>query len=124
LFASGDSRTRARLIEGWPTALRLAGSGDFVSPHVLLVEHVAQQADDFDIIHFHMSPCRLSLRVGASERRLSFTRAVLPETIRLTADRESVDCGAEIDVLLTRHAHDVGVTMLRRRGELQIICDY
>jgi glycosyltransferase involved in cell wall biosynthesis len=61
LFASGDSRTRARLVEGWPTALRLAQSVDFQSPHVLLVEHVAQQADDFDIIHFHMSPFHLPI---------------------------------------------------------------
>jgi glycosyltransferase involved in cell wall biosynthesis len=53
LFASGDSMTTARLNAVVPTALRLAGVKDTVSPHVLMLEQVLSLADTFDIIHFH-----------------------------------------------------------------------
>ena len=56
LFASGDSRTSARLVAAWPRALRLDGpSQDPLAPHVLMLEHVVQRAQDFDIVHFHVS---------------------------------------------------------------------
>lgn len=55
LFASGDSRTRARLVPCWPTALRLAaGCLDRVLPHILAIEMVQSQAHLFDVIHFHI----------------------------------------------------------------------
>ena len=55
LFASGDSRTTATLVAGWPTALRLGGTQDFLAPHLLMLEEVAKRASEFDIIHFHIS---------------------------------------------------------------------
>ena len=56
LFASGDSRTRARLVPVWPRALRLAGEpGDFLMHHLLLVEAVARRAREFDLLHFHIA---------------------------------------------------------------------
>jgi len=55
LFASGDSVTSARLHAGWPTGLRFdAGLRDFQAPHTLMLETVFDQADDFDVLHFHM----------------------------------------------------------------------
>ncbi len=55
LFASGDSRTRARLIPGAPKALRLdASCGEQIAPHVRLIEEVMRRADEFDVIHFHV----------------------------------------------------------------------
>ena len=54
LFASGDSQTRARLVAGCDRALRLQGCTDYMAPHVLLAEQVAQRAHEFDIIHFHI----------------------------------------------------------------------
>ncbi|MGH7069435.1 MAG: glycosyltransferase, partial [Acetobacteraceae bacterium] len=55
LFASGDSKTTARLEAVWPRALRLdPGIRDWVAPHMLLMERVRQQASEFDILHFHM----------------------------------------------------------------------
>ncbi|HJS44154.1 MAG TPA: glycosyltransferase, partial [Gemmatimonadales bacterium] len=55
LFASGDSQTRAKLIPAHPRALRLSGScGGEVAAHTLLIEMVAQRADEFDVIHFHL----------------------------------------------------------------------
>jgi glycosyltransferase involved in cell wall biosynthesis len=55
LFASGDSVTRARLEPVWPRALRLDPSiRDRIAPHMLLMEMVRRQADQFDVLHFHM----------------------------------------------------------------------
>jgi glycosyltransferase involved in cell wall biosynthesis len=55
LFASGDSRSPARLVPGSPRALRLdAACRDPLAHHILLLEKVARQADEFDVIHFHV----------------------------------------------------------------------
>ena len=55
LFASADSITDARLVGVCPRALRLDGAcTDTNGPHVLLMETVMAQAEDFDVIHFHL----------------------------------------------------------------------
>ncbi|HEX2687601.1 MAG TPA: glycosyltransferase family 4 protein [Kofleriaceae bacterium] len=54
LFASGDSRTRARLVPGCPRALRLTGYASALALHLAMVEQVAQRARAFDLIHFHV----------------------------------------------------------------------
>jgi glycosyltransferase involved in cell wall biosynthesis len=54
LFASGDSRTGARLLAPCRRALRLDSScTDHTPHHVLELEMVAEEAKNFDIIHFH-----------------------------------------------------------------------
>lgn len=54
LFASGDSVTHARLFPACKKALRLDPDCiDSLAHHVLMVERVFQQADEFDLIHFH-----------------------------------------------------------------------
>jgi len=54
LFASGDSSTTARLVAAWPEALRLDPTiRDHVAPLITMLETVAQQADEFDVIHLH-----------------------------------------------------------------------
>jgi glycosyltransferase involved in cell wall biosynthesis len=56
LFASGDSRTAAKLVPACPRALRLAGPcQDALAPHLLMLEKVAKCAGQFDILHFHVS---------------------------------------------------------------------
>jgi glycosyltransferase involved in cell wall biosynthesis len=55
LFASGDSVTKARLIAGCRRSLRLDKQCiDQVAHHIVMLEHVFQQAAEFDIIHFHV----------------------------------------------------------------------
>src|ERR1700736_4153471 len=57
LFASGDSRTSAKLDETWPRALRLDGSvRDPNALHMVMLERVRQKCDDeeFDFLHFHL----------------------------------------------------------------------
>jgi glycosyltransferase involved in cell wall biosynthesis len=55
LFASGDSRTKAKLYPVWPRALRLGRRG--VDPNAacaMLVEAIAEHAAGFDLIHSHV----------------------------------------------------------------------
>jgi glycosyltransferase involved in cell wall biosynthesis len=54
LFASGDSRTAACLVPGSPRSLRLNHCIDPIAPHILMSEKVYQQADRYDLIHFHI----------------------------------------------------------------------
>jgi glycosyltransferase involved in cell wall biosynthesis len=55
LFASGGSKTKAKLHEVWPRALRLGRRG--VDPNAacaLLIEAIAERARDFDVIRSHV----------------------------------------------------------------------
>jgi glycosyltransferase involved in cell wall biosynthesis len=61
LFASGDSRTGARLVPGCAQALRLGGCRDPVASHVCMVEEVFRRAADFDVVHFHIDHLHLPL---------------------------------------------------------------
>jgi glycosyltransferase involved in cell wall biosynthesis len=54
LFASGDSQTKAKLVPGCKRALRLDQSvTDPLAYHLIMMGRVLQQADTFDILHFH-----------------------------------------------------------------------
>jgi glycosyltransferase involved in cell wall biosynthesis len=62
LFASGDSRTSAKLEAGWPRALRLDGAiRDANALHMTMLERVRRQAPDFDLLHFHLDYYPFSL---------------------------------------------------------------
>lgn len=55
LFASGDSMTTARLVPVCAESLRLsAGCVDQLAHHVVLLESVLREKDQFDLIHFHI----------------------------------------------------------------------
>jgi glycosyltransferase involved in cell wall biosynthesis len=62
LFASGDSRTKGKLHAVWPRALRLGRKGvDPNAAYALLMEGIAKQATDFDVIHAHIDWLHLPL---------------------------------------------------------------
>lgn len=64
LFASGDSRTSARLEATWPKALRLDGAvRDPNALHIVMLERVRRKCDDeeFDFLHFHLDYYPFSL---------------------------------------------------------------
>src|SRR5580658_82196 len=64
LFASGDSKTSAKLDATWPKALRLDGSvRDPNALHMVMLERVRQKCDDeeFDFLHFHLDYYPFSL---------------------------------------------------------------
>jgi len=55
LFASGDSVTSARLVAACPRALRLDDQCEDQLAHcMVLIEQVLQEAQAFDVIHFHI----------------------------------------------------------------------
>ncbi len=67
LFASGDSITKAALMPMSPRALRLdKGIRDPLAPQLLMLEKVAQQANQFDVVHCHLDylPFSLYRRLG------------------------------------------------------------
>ena len=54
LFASGDSRTTAKLEPMCEEALRLDPNiRDRMAPHMMMMEAIRDRVDEFDIIHFH-----------------------------------------------------------------------
>jgi glycosyltransferase involved in cell wall biosynthesis len=62
LFASGDSRTRARLHPAWPRALRLGRPrSDPAAATAALLEAMARQASEFDVVHAHIDWLHLPL---------------------------------------------------------------
>jgi glycosyltransferase involved in cell wall biosynthesis len=55
LFASGDSKTSARLVPVCEQSLRLnPGCIDNLAHHVLMLQMVLNEIDNFDIVHYHI----------------------------------------------------------------------
>jgi glycosyltransferase involved in cell wall biosynthesis len=81
LFASADSRTRARLVPCAPAALRLSGCREGLAPHVLMLEHVAAREAAFDVIHFHLAHVHFPLvrRLGTPTLTTLHGRLDFPE---------------------------------------------
>jgi glycosyltransferase involved in cell wall biosynthesis len=72
LFASADSVTSARLVGCVPNALRLDPNiGDVIPYHMLMLERVRRQADEFDILHFHIDHLHFPLFLDMSSRVLT-----------------------------------------------------
>jgi len=64
----------------------------------------------------------LGLSVSAAERKLIFAKPFLPPFLPQVSIRDLKVADARVDLLLTRHNEgDVGVNVLRRDGELEII---
>jgi len=86
LFASGDSMTTARLIPCCPESLRLCPTSiDHLAHHVVLLEKVLREKDEFDVIHFHTD--YLHFPVSSRERYLHVTtlhgRLDIPDLVPL-----------------------------------------
>jgi glycosyltransferase involved in cell wall biosynthesis len=82
LFASGDSRTRARLVPICSQSLRLAPElGDAFPYHLLAIEEVRKRSDEFDIVHFHIDYLHypVSRRLGWTHLTTLHGRLDLPE---------------------------------------------
>ena len=62
LFASSDSLTAARLVPCAERALRLNPAvRDQLPYHVMMLDKVARQADEFDVLHFHTDVLQMPL---------------------------------------------------------------
>jgi glycosyltransferase involved in cell wall biosynthesis len=85
LFASGDSRTAARLIGACPNALRLSGCREYLAPHLVMLEEVVRHAHEFDVVHFHIGLAHypLTRRVPMVHVTTLHGRLDLPELVPL-----------------------------------------
>jgi glycogen debranching enzyme len=63
----------------------------------------------------------LGLELDAANHRVSFTCAVLPESIESLRIFNLRVGDASVDLLLTQHAHDIGITVQRREGQLEVV---
>ena len=59
--------------------------------------------------------------MDAANRRVSFTRPVLPESTESLRIVNLCVGDARVDLLLTQHADDVGIIVLRREGQLEVV---
>jgi glycosyltransferase involved in cell wall biosynthesis len=72
LFASGDSRTKARLVPVVDRALRLhPARPDPVIWHTIMVDRVRALAASFDVIHFHIDTVHLPVALQCRTPSLS-----------------------------------------------------
>jgi len=82
LFASGDSKTKAKLDAIWPRALRLDPSvKDYFAPVFMELETVARRAQEFDVIHAHLDYFGYPLlrRLGVASVTTLHGRLDMPE---------------------------------------------
>jgi glycogen debranching enzyme len=63
----------------------------------------------------------LGLEINGPEARIVFSRPCLPATLGELRIHNLEVAGGTVDLLLVRHEHDVGVTVLRRDGDVQIM---
>jgi len=102
LFASGDSKTKAKLSPGCEQALRLTGNPE-IGTYIqlpMISDAYENAAERFDIIHSHIDywsfPCGSS-RIGAGGSRRLIRR---PPFGVVAQDRQSLlNVGADYDVL-------------------------
>lgn len=86
LFASGDSVTRAQLRSQCPMALRLNPvCRDGLAPHVRMLARVFREAEDYDILHFHLDYLHFPLArlTGTPVLTTQHGRLDLPELVPL-----------------------------------------
>ena len=63
----------------------------------------------------------LGLDIDAEQRRITFSRAALPESIERLHLTNLTIGDSNVDLLLERHADDVAVSVLKREGTLEVV---
>ena len=80
----------------------------------------APQAWAAGAVYLMLGAC-LGMSITADTRRLHLSRAVLPEQVEWLRVNNLTIGDASVDLLLTQHPQDVGITVLRREGEVEIV---
>jgi len=70
---------------------------------------------------FMMLAASLGITIDAQARRISFSRGRLPESIDWIRLTDLKVGEATVDLQLERHPHDLGVTVIRREGDVEIV---
>jgi len=63
----------------------------------------------------------LGLEINGLEAQIRFTRPQLPASLGELRIHNLEVAGAVVDLLLARHEHDVGVNVLRREGDVEVL---
>ena len=80
----------------------------------------APQAWSAGAAYMLLAAC-LGLDIDAAARRVWLRRSMLPDRIDWIRFTNISVVDARLDLLLTRHAHDVGIQVLRREGDVEIL---
>lgn len=70
---------------------------------------------------FLLFQASLGLDINALEGRICFTRPQLPASVGKLWIHNLEVGGATVDLLITRHADDVSVNVLRRTGDVRMM---
>ena len=70
---------------------------------------------------FLMLAASVGVQIDAPARRVSFSRGRLPESIDWIRLTDLAIGDARVDLQIERHPHDVGVTIIRREGDVEIV---
>ena len=71
-------------------------------------------------VFFMLQAC-LGLSINATKRQICFTRPVLPDSVSCVTIKNLCVNDAVADLVLDRYAHDVGISVTRKEGDLEII---
>jgi glycogen debranching enzyme len=115
LFTAGmhfESHRMPELFCGFPQE---AGEGPVLYPVAC-----APQAWSAASVFLLLQAC-LGLEISAPQARISFVRPQLPPSLGELRIHNLKLAGATVDLLLLRHADDVGINVLRREGDVQIV---
>jgi glycogen debranching enzyme len=107
-----DLRRMPELFCGFP---RRSGEGPTLYPVAC-----APQSWAAGSVFLLLQAC-LGMAIDAPHNQIRFTRPVLPEWLETMTIRNLRVGQAHVDLWLERHAHDVGIHLVRREGELEII---
>ena len=80
----------------------------------------APQAWSAGAVFLLLASC-LGLAIDAPRRRVTFAHAVLPEFLGRVEIRGLEIAGASLDVALHRHRSDVGLDVVRRPGDVEVV---
>ncbi|HEY4310014.1 MAG TPA: amylo-alpha-1,6-glucosidase [Pirellulales bacterium] len=71
-------------------------------------------------VFFMLQSC-LGLSIDAPRRQIRFTRPVLPDSLTCMTIKDLHVGDAVADLVLDRYAHDVGISVTRKDGDLEIV---
>jgi glycogen debranching enzyme len=63
----------------------------------------------------------LGLEISGLDEQISFTRPLLPASLGELRIHNLEVCGATIDLLVVRQERDVGVSVIRREGDVRVL---
>ncbi len=70
---------------------------------------------------FMLLAAAMGLSIDAPERKIRFHLPVLPQSLREVEIKNLRVGDAEIDLVLHRHANDVGLSLSRRQGDVEVV---